>query len=418
MASENTSPKLISSEEYAKIDFTPDNLRRIMSSDPEAAIQIILTAHSAIHNLNSELKSAREHADGLEAAWQEDTQLKDQYQDQYNQSSLECAQLRELLVTASQRQTMVSQPEPRLSKKVLDPDPFKGEKSRFDEFRTRVAIKLAANGDHYPMESHKVAYVFSLLQDKALAQVQHFFDPVTSRITCDNVATLFDALNTAFGDPYRKSMARQIVRNLRQTNKTFSDYYASFSREIGYTGYDTEAKKAALISGLSSELLGKLEDKETESLSFTELVALCQRLDSQRNLFASILKTRSVQRENKAQYTRNFSALPLTTDRFPSVPPQAPVAPFPHTIATGGDAMDLSAANLRTPLENGRLPQSERERRRQNHLCMYCGQAGHIAINCQTLQARRSASNTPLHFAACSTSETAQDQKGKDQASR
>ena len=79
MASENTSPKLISSEEYAKIDFTPDNLRRIMSSDPEAAIQIILTAHSAIHNLNSELKSAREHADGLEAAWQEDTQLKDQY---------------------------------------------------------------------------------------------------------------------------------------------------------------------------------------------------------------------------------------------------------------------------------------------------------------------------------------------------
>ena len=144
--------------------------------------------------------------------------------------------------------------------KVADPQTFNGDKDEFDEFRMRLAIKFSANADHYPSEKTKVAYTFSLLADKALQQVQHWLDPTTTSITCPDVSTLLEALNSAFGNPYRKSTAQHFIRNLRQNNKTFTDYYASFSREIGYCNYGDKAKKSALIAGLSSELLEKLED--------------------------------------------------------------------------------------------------------------------------------------------------------------
>ena len=79
--------------------------------------------------------------------------------------------------------------------------------------------------------------------------------------------------------------------------------------------------------------------------------------------------------------------------------------------------MDLSTAKL----FNGRLTQEEKERRRRERLCMYCGQPNHIAVNCPTLQTRHTTLGTPLGLAAATPvpegTPSAVASQGKAQAS-
>lgn len=52
--------------------------------------------------------------------------------------------------------------------------------------------------------------------------------------------------------------------------------------------------------------------------------------------------------------------------------------------------MGLSAAMRRPGLVNGKPTDAERQRRRQNRLCIYCGEHGHSAIHCTKAGTRRS----------------------------
>ena len=76
----------------------------------------------------------------------------------------------------------------------------------------------------------------------------------------------------------------------------------------------------------------------------------------------------------------NPSIMPLIQ---PSLQPQntSPVAQA-NSPAPGGDPMQLDAVRMQ-PQRRGPLSQEERQRRFDQHLCLYCGKHGHFWADCR-----------------------------------
>jgi hypothetical protein len=139
------------------------------------------------------------------------------------------------------------------SQKIPDPDRFNGDREKLENFRLMVVLKLKGNEDWYTTEQDRLRYIFSRLEGAAQQQV-------ISRVRLDgsidftSTDALWTVLERAFGDPDRKGTAQRTVQNLRQRNREFHIYLAEFQRHIEYTGFNEEAKKTALLNGISSKL--------------------------------------------------------------------------------------------------------------------------------------------------------------------
>ena len=140
-----------------------------------------------------------------------------------------------------------------LSEKLPDPELYDGDKQKLQSWTYSLRVKLAGNADRYPSESSKIQYSVGRLTGKALDQVE---PRVKKDGTIDFAMAndLITYLEVAFGDPDEKGTSQRELQNLRQTNRTFSDYLANFRRIADRTGYDEEAKRAALLAGLSTEI--------------------------------------------------------------------------------------------------------------------------------------------------------------------
>ncbi|KAF2143951.1 uncharacterized protein K452DRAFT_296222 [Aplosporella prunicola CBS 121167] len=153
-------------------------------------------------------------------------------------------------------------------------------------------------------------------------------------------------LQGIFDDPNRKTNAVARLINLRQTNRLFSDFIASFKKEAAYAGFtDSYALRAILLNTISIELKQYLvTDNDYKSLTFDQLSAL---------------------------------STPLTTTQ-------------------GGDAIDLSANRV----VRGHLTPEEKNRRDANNLYRYCGEPSHFAREYPKKPKR-----SPLTFRAAGTQE-------------
>ena len=79
-------------------------------------------------------------------------------------------------------------------------------------------------------------------------------------------------------------------------------------------------------------------------------------------------------------------------NNFPRQTPSTSTSTSTSTTTTGVAPMDLSAT-ASTSVNRTRLPDAERQRRFQENLCLYCGQAGHRRNDCPVLAANNKAGN-------------------------
>lgn len=266
-----------------------------------------------------------------------------------------------------------------LSEKLPDPELYDGDKQKLRSWIYSLNVKLVGNADRYPTESDKIRYLVGRLTGKALNQVEPRVKENGSP-DFDTVRDLIKYLELAFGDPDERGTAQRELHKLRQTNRPFSEYLADFRRIADRTEYDEEAKRAALLSGLSNEIQTALITVDL-SRSLEETVATLQKIDNKiRALSARIPRTQT-QTSAPTFASTNSGSRPKPVQSTSS-----PVAVFAHpTGATsaanpalpGGDAMDLGVGRARGP-----LTPAERARRINNNLCMYCGDVNHYAGNC------------------------------------
>ena len=263
-----------------------------------------------------------------------------------------------------------------LSKKLPDPELFDGDKQKLQSWTYSLRVKLAGNADRYPSKSSKIQYSVSRLTGKALDQVKSRIkkDGTLDFATANDLITY---LEVAFGDPDKKGTFQRKLQKLRQTNRAFSDYLADFRRIADRTGYDEEAKRAALLVGLSTEILQALVVLDLPD-SLEAVIAKIRKIDN--NLRAR----NSYMPRNLASYTNSSQALSWPKSTHSASSPSdvffhlSGATPATKPALPGGDPMDLGIGRACGPL----TPAERLRQINNNFSCMYCGFANHYTGDC------------------------------------
>ncbi|KAI2666212.1 Transposon Tf2-6 polyprotein [Labeo rohita] len=138
---------------------------------------------------------------------------------------------------------------------------------------------------------------------------------------------------------------------LRQGNRSVTDYSIEFRTLAAECGWNSEAQWDMFLYGLSDFIKDEIYSLELPT-GVDSLIDLAIRVDTR------------LQRRGQ----RTPLGLPVT--------PQGHFSSFPgETVLSLPDPEPMQ-------MGRSRLPQQEKQRRRERGLCLYCGAAGHIAAQC------------------------------------
>lgn len=238
---------------------------------------------------------------------------------------------------------------------------FNGDKAKYATWKEGILLKLNTNSDHYPTEQAKMALVYSMLSDGCQTHIHSWIN--NGFLLFPSLNAMFQLLDVLFDDPNRVRDAVVRLHSNKQKNKPFSTWISEIRRDAAIAGYDKHLKplRDIIFLNLSLELKHALiHDREIENLNLDEAISRLQDIENKQRSYseaASKVKPRNIASQR-----------------------QTPIFRQNLTTTQGGDAMDLSANQLRP---QGPISPEEKERRRINGLCYYCGRGKHKASECK-----------------------------------
>ncbi len=225
-------------------------------------------------------------------------------------------------------------PPPPVSPRLAFPERFNGDSTMCKGFLLQCSLFVTQQPALYPNDASKIAFVCSLLTGRAL-------DWVTAVWRGDGSAfPSFDFFLQRFKEVFdhpaggRDAGEQLLGESQSQGRTTAAEYALAFRTLAAQTTWVEDTLKLLFRRGLNVELQVELACRD-EGRKLSDFIELTIQID---NLMRS----------------RRFP-------RSPSFNPSPPVS-SPE------------------PMQKGytRLSSEERERRVRLHLCMYCGQAGHL----------------------------------------
>lgn len=223
-----------------------------------------------------------------------------------------------------------------VSPRLAFPEKFDGNPARCKGFLLQCSLFVNQQPSLYPTDSSRIAFVCSLLTGRALDWATAVWG--TDGSSFPTFTTFLQQFREVFEHPAEGKSAGDQLLTLAQGRSTAAEYALLFRTLAAQTGWVEDTLKLLFRRGLNSELQSELACRD-EGRSLSEFIDLTIQID---NLIRSRRPSRAL-------------------SRFP-----------PDTSATA-EPMQLGFTHL-TP--------EERERRMQNQLCLYCGQAGHRISSC------------------------------------
>ncbi|KAJ5661416.1 uncharacterized protein N7477_009032 [Penicillium maclennaniae] len=148
---------------------------------------------------------------------------------------------------------------------------------RFNAWATMIKRKLAANADHYPTAEHRMIYVASRCEGKALLYIHPRLEEDASNPYRDAL-DIMEHLKGVFQNPNRAAEAYQEYQRLTMKPKdNFNDFLAEFVRLAEEANQPEDRRKRDLYDKLPNLLQTQmmlLVDKTT--VDFNEFVRTCQ----------------------------------------------------------------------------------------------------------------------------------------------
>ncbi len=190
----------------------------------------------------------------------------------------------------------------------------------------------------YPTDISRVSFICSLLSGRALEWATAVWEAAS--LSFPPLNEFLRQFREVFEHSASGKEAGEQLLALRQGKDTAADYSLTFRTLAAQTGWESGLLKLLYRKGLSAELQSELACRD-EGRTLEEFINITIRLD---NLLRSRRSSRS------------------------------PLASAPATISEP------------EPMQVGitRLSLEEREPRIRNHLCLYCGQSGHLRASCPT----------------------------------
>ena len=239
--------------------------------------------------------------------------------------------------------------------KVPLPDKFDGSRQEYRAFISQMELVFMLNPSRYPNDAAKVGTIGTLLTGKARQWFTPFIEKAKDYSHVLNDYAAFRVLmDSCFSDPDRAVTASNKIRRLYQGRRPAAHYAADF-RSLSV---DLDWNDASLMDQYRHGLNDSVKDMLIHypiPASLDALMALSIQLDNR--IF-----------ERRSEKNQDF-------DRRPQASPTPVQALEPA-------AMEIDA------IHRGPLPEAEKRRRRDNHLCLYCGSNQHLRAACPVAKKR------------------------------
>jgi Retrotransposon gag protein len=241
---------------------------------------------------------------------------------------------------------------------------FDGTRSKLRGFLTQLKIRFRTYPKRYATHEDKITCAISHLTGQAL-------DWITPRV--EGKRPMFDTweefeenIKVNYGDTDAEETARQRLEDLRQTD-TVAAYWTAFQNEMIQLDYNDSVLQTMFLKGVENYIKQRYIDNEIKKKNVTELATWAIELDNRRRRMKHLMKNPVI--------TQTVKTITETTT------PRRQDGTFAPKLTTsqGGDAMDLDATKK---VRYTKLAEEEKQRRRKNGLCLYCGGKGHFANQC------------------------------------
>ncbi|KAG1927325.1 retrotransposable element [Pimephales promelas] len=229
------------------------------------------------------------------------------------------------------------------------PELYSGEPAFCRAFLTRCSMHFALQPRTFETEQAKVAFVLTLLTGKAALWGTAVWENQNS--CCNSFQTLSDEMKKVFDRAVSGREAARTLTELRQGERSVSDFSIEFRTLAAECGWNEEAQWDMFLHGLADHVQREIYALDLPT-TLNGLIDLALRVDA-----------RLSRVERRVTSTRTFGGVDVPRSSGRDV-----VSPLfdPEPMQVG----------------RARLSREERERRRSQGLCLYCGGAGHYAYNC------------------------------------
>ena len=251
---------------------------------------------------------------------------------------------------------------PRKEPHVPAPEPYAGEIGGAGGFILRCSLVFDQQPLSYPSDRAKIAYTINLLRGRAAQWATALWEQGSSILSSfDNFS---HELCRIFDHPRQGQESAKRLFSLVQGSRSVADFSIDFRIAASESGWGELELRGVFLKNLSSELKDELASRD-EPDSLESLISLAIRIDNR-------LRER---RREKVQ-----ASFPSVREAASPVPP--PALPVPSLQSPATSTSSTSSQIEPMQLGRARLSPSERQRRFNQRLCIYCGQAGHFLANC------------------------------------
>ena len=247
--------------------------------------------------------------------------------------------------------------------KVANPEYYQGQRNKLSTFITQVAMVIALQPSRFPNEKSKVLYAGSYLRDTAFLWFQPWVTATPPPSFMTDFQEFCHELRRTFGDPDEVATAERHLYTLRQKGSA-SSYVADFTRYAVLVHWNDEAKASQFYRGLKDFIKDEMA-KTGRPSSLRALQEAAIRLDNR--VFERQIEKGEHMGNNFSQSTRPSQFREQTT-----------TTKTQHTFTPRLRATVPAQAITK----RGKLTPAEYQRRKDNNLCLYCGDKGHSVSNC------------------------------------
>lgn len=243
-----------------------------------------------------------------------------------------------------------------------------------DEITNAVFLQSATLPDDYRRSLYLAGYL-----KQGSPKSWYYGVKASSPHLLSDFSALLDNFRSHFGDSDLSATSLRKLKELKQTGSCAS--YASKSRELHqHLSINDFTKCDMFYEGLKESVKDVLINIK-RSHNFDIFVEQCTEIDNR--LHAREVEKRAA---NKSAPRTDKSA-PRPQARAPAPTPAPAPAPTVAPAASGVIPMEIDA------VRRGPLSTAEKERRRKEGLCLYCGQGQHTISNCPNMSAKAKAAS-------------------------
>lgn len=237
--------------------------------------------------------------------------------------------------------------EPRVSL----PEKFDGDRTKLRDFVNQIRLVFRLQPQRYSTEEIQVGFIGTLLAGTALSWFSSLLEKNSPLLA--NLDQFLEELSRTFGERDRALIATTKLRSLQQRSRPASAYVAEFQQ----IACDLDWNDTALITMFR---WGLRDDIKTLLLNLPKPVTLSEAITQAIDCDNRLFEQRQERRLLFGSYRTDYAA----------------PARLSSSNTSTSEPMQIDTSKVK------KLTEGEKERRRKEHLCLYCGGKDHMLKNC------------------------------------